>query len=240
MTDFSIASIRERIATVEEQISNAACRAQRDPNDVKLVIVTKTHGIEKIKAVFDAGAFRFGENYAEEAMPKIASLGLPGIEWHMIGHIQSRKAGLVSQSFTYVHSLDSLRLANRLNRIAAEMNRILPVCLECNASGEQSKYGWDITLEQDWQILLPEFQQIVALPNLRVEGLMTMAPYTTRPETVRPFFARVRRFRDYLRVNIPLAQWNELSMGMSGDFEVAVEEGATWVRIGHAIMGPRE
>jgi hypothetical protein len=157
----------------------------------------------------------------------------------MIGHIQSRKAKLVSQYFSYVHSLDSLKLAQKLNRSANQFDRLLPVLLECNTSAEESKFGWDITHTDKWDRLLPEIEQMLELPNLQVEGLMTMPPYTEQPETVRKYFILLRQFRDFLRSNFSQSEWNELSMGMSGDFEVAIEEGATWIRVGQLIMGPR-
>jgi hypothetical protein len=187
----------------------------------------------------DAGVRCLGENYADEAVPKITAIQFPALEWHMIGHIQSRKAQLVSRHFTCVHSLDSVKLALRLDRFASLENRVLPVLLECNASGEEAKYGWDITHEENWKNLLPEFEQITRLTSLQVEGLMTMAPYSEQPETVRPYYRRLRRFQAFLKTLLPQANWDELSMGMSGDFEVAIEEGATCVRVGQAIMGPR-
>lgn len=239
MNDVDQNFVRQRLAQVKQRIAAAARRVQRDPAAVKLVVVTKGQPEQKIRWAIEAGACRLGENYADEAVPKIMAFQAPGIEWHMIGHIQSRKAALVCQYFAYVHSLDSVKLALRLERFAAQYQRVLPVLLECNASGEATKYGWDITQEADWKLLLPDFEQILALPHLRVEGLMTMAPYTEQPETVRPFFNRLRRFRDFLRKNLPASNWDELSMGMSSDFEVAVEEGATFVRIGQLILGAR-
>ncbi len=240
------AEIKERYARVLEEIERAARGAGRKPEEIRLVVVTKTQPVERIWAVLEAGARALGENYAEEAIPKIQALSTrPGIEWHMIGHIQSRKARLVCEHFQYVHSLDSLRLAQRLNRSLEEMRvgsevKKLPVLLECNVSGEESKFGFPAWREEGWDDLLPGLEEIVCLPNLEVRGLMTMAPYLPDAELARPYFRRLRQLRDFLARAIPRAHWDELSMGMSGDFPVAIQEGATWVRVGTAILGPRE
>jgi pyridoxal phosphate enzyme (YggS family) len=187
-----------------------------------------------------AGAHRLGENYVEEGIAKIEALaGLTGIEWHMIGHIQSRKAQPVSEYFHWVHSLDSLKLARRLDRFSGEAHRKIPALLECNVSAEESKFGLPAAREQDWERLLPEIEAILGLPNLQVCGLMTMAPFLPDAEAARPFFRRLRGLRDFLAGRFPGSNWTELSMGMSGDFEIAVQEGATLVRVGQAILGPR-
>ena len=234
-------TIRDRLDHVSEQIFRAGQRAGRDPKKIRLVLVTKTHPVETILAAVEAGACRLGENYAEEAVEKIKALQKsPGLEWHMIGHVQSRKADLVCQYFHYLHSLDSLKLATRLNRFAQENNVILPVLLECNASGETTKFGWNIIQAAKWTDLLEEMTKIVSLSNLQVQGLMTMAPFLDNAQEARPFFTQLRRFQEFLQSHIAQASWHELSMGMSSDYEVAIEEGATWVRIGQAILGPRE
>ena len=132
-----------------------------------------------------------------------------------------------------------MKIATRLNTYASEIDRVLPVLLECNVSGEASKYGWSAKDEMDWQARLEDFKTILSLKNLKVAGLMTMAPYFEDPEMARPYFQILRRFRNFLRENLPQGCWDELSMGMSGDYEVAIQEGATIVRIGTAIMGPR-
>ena len=233
-------TIRERIGRVMERIYDAGKRSGRNPEEIRLVLVTKTHPVETIQAAIVAGARYLGENYAEEAVGKIQAVREPhDLEWHMIGHVQSRKADLVCQHFHYLHSLDSLKLAIRLNRFLQEQGRILPALLECNTSGESTKYGWEIVREDQWGNLLAELREVVDLSNLKVQGLMTMAPFLESPEQARPFFNRLRRFQAFLKKNIPQISWTELSMGMSSDFEVAVEEGATWVRIGQAILGPR-
>jgi pyridoxal phosphate enzyme (YggS family) len=157
----------------------------------------------------------------------------------MIGHIQSRKASLVVQNFALVHSLDSQRLALRLNNSAVELGRKPPVLLEFNLSGEKSKHGWEASDDSMWPDLLSDVNAIAILSNLKVRGLMTMPPLSTDPEAARTYFRQLRRLRDFLSKRVPQAEWGELSMGTSADFAVAVEEGATLVRIGQAILGPR-
>ncbi len=192
-----------------------------------------------MEAAFEIGARTFGENYAEESIPKIEALRREQVEWHMIGHVQSRKAALVAEHFALVHSVDSLKLANRLDRAAAELGRDLPVLLEYNVGGESGKGGWTAAEESQWPGLLPDAEAIVALPRLQVRGLMTMPPLSPDHEASRVYFSRLRRLRDYLARRLPQASWDELSMGTSADYPVAVEEGATLVRIGQAILGPR-
>jgi pyridoxal phosphate enzyme (YggS family) len=204
------------------------------------VVAAKSQPLEILQAAVEAGIGIFGENYAEEAVTKMQALKSQSrVEWHMIGHVQSRKAKLVVEHFALLHSLDSLKLAQRLDRFAAESGRALPVLLEFNVGGETSKQGFAAWDESRWPELLPDAQAIVALPNLKVQGLMTMPPLSTDPEAARAYFQRLRRLRDFLTKRIPGAAWPELSMGTSVDYPVAVEEGATLVRIGQAILGPR-
>ncbi|MBN2548600.1 MAG: YggS family pyridoxal phosphate-dependent enzyme [Anaerolineales bacterium] len=232
--------IRSNYLQVLEQIAQAALSARRPADHVKLVVVTKGHPVEAVQEAVEAGVSIFGENYAEEGSEKVITLReKPGLEWHMIGHIQSRKARLVSEYFDWVHSLDSLKLASRLNHFAVESGRVMPVLLECNVSGEESKFGWAAWQEHRWESLLEEFAQVAALPGLKVSGLMTMAPYLQDVEQARPYFRRLRCLRDYLAQQLPGVNWQELSMGISADFVVAVQEGATMVRIGTAILGAR-
>ncbi|HSK65772.1 MAG TPA: YggS family pyridoxal phosphate-dependent enzyme [Anaerolineales bacterium] len=233
-------SIRENHRRVLDQIAGAASRSGRDPGSVRLVVVTKTHPLEVIRAALQAGVRLFGENYAEEGVMKIQSLpAQSGVEWHMIGHVQSRKARLVADHFALLHSLDSLKLARRLDRFAAEAKRTLPVLLEFNVGGEETKSGWDASDETQWESFLPDLTALAKLSNLRIQGLMTMPPLGTGPEDSRRFFQRLRRLRDHRAARFPQADWHELSMGTSADFEVAVEEGATLVRVGTAIVGAR-
>jgi len=233
--------IADNYQHVMERIHKAARSAGRDPASIRLVVVTKAQPLDIIRTVIEAGAHFLGENYAEEAISKKQVLkNYPGIGWHMIGHVQSRKAELVVTYFNYLHSLDSLKLANRLNRCTNIFGCIFQLLLEFNVSGESSKYGWPAWQEETWEKLLPEIRQVLDLPNIKVHGLMTMAPFFPDPEQTRPYFQRLCRLQQFLIRRLPQSDWSELSMGMSADFEVAVQEGATWVRIGQAILGPRQ
>jgi len=232
--------IAANIQAVQERIAAACRRAGRDPAAVRLVVVTKGHPAATAQAAILAGARWLGENYAEEGVAKMSACSAPpDLEWHMIGHVQSRKAALVCAHYHRMHSLDSLKLAQRLERFAAESGRRLPVLLECNVSGEESKFGWPAWDEECWSALLEPFQQILALPHLEVQGLMTMAPFFADPEQARPYFRRLKKLQEFLAQRLAGGSWGELSMGMSGDYEVAIEEGATIVRIGTAILGAR-
>lgn len=240
MTDVVTSAILQNYRQVLQQIGEVAISAGRDPQAIKLVVVTKGHPLESVQSAIEAGARFFGENYAEEgAAKKLACAGVAGLEWHMIGHIQSRKARLVAQHFDWLHSLDSLKLALRLDRFAAELGRKIPLLLECNVSGEQTKFGLPAWDETRWEQLLPEVSRMAALANLELRGLMTMAPYFDEPEPARPYFSRLRRLQAFFSRRLPQVRWDELSMGMSGDFTVAIQEGATILRIGTAILGPR-
>jgi PLP dependent protein len=236
-----VSSIRENYQYTLNQIENSARKSKRDPKEIRLVVVTKSQPVEVVQAAIEAGVRILGENYPEEGVTKMQSLaGQTGVEWHMIGHVQSRKARLVADHFALLHSLDSLKLAQRLNRFAAERNRVLPVLLEFNVGGEESKSGWEASQEAQWEALLPELSSVLDLPNLRVRGLMTMPPLAIDPEASRQFFLRLRRLRDHLAAQFPRADWHELSMGTSADYMIAVEEGATLVRVGTAIVGARK
>lgn len=231
--------IRDNLHGVMERIHTAAA-ARRDPADVKLVVVSKRQPLEVMVNAAKAGITQFGENYAEEIGPKQAALAeFPGLQWHMIGHIQSRKAIIVAECVDYVHSLDSLDLALRLNHMLAEKDARLPVLLEMNVSSEESKGGWPAWDDGKWLDLIPDIDGILSCPRLQVCGLMTMPPLYEDPERVRPFFVRLARLRDFLAGRFPSVDWRELSMGTSSDYTIGIEEGATFVRIGQAILGPR-
>ena len=231
--------IRDKYHRVCDGISSAARSVGRDADAVKLVVVTKGHPVETIRAVLAAGASCLGENYVEHAVPKIEALGSEQIEWHMIGHIQSRKARLVSEHFAWVHSVDRLKLARRLDNFARENGRVIPILLECNVSQEESKFGWSAWDEKRWPEFAAEITPLMDMPNLEVRGLMTMPPFNPDPEKSRPYFEKLRRLRDFLANEFPQVNLSELSMGMSGDYQVAVQEGATIVRVGTAIVGRR-
>jgi len=236
----TIISIAKNINTVSDRIEIAAASVGRTGEQVRLVVVTKGHPVEISHQAIEAGAKYLGENYVEESLPKIATVEKEsGVEWHMIGHIQSRKARKVCEHFDWVQSIDSIRLATRLDRFASEMGKQLPILLECNVSGEETKYGWTAWKELEWNDLADEISPILEMSHLTLRGLMTMPPFFLNPEQARPYFVRLRKLRDYLAGKFPDNDWHELSMGMSADYEVAVQEGATIVRIGTAILGKR-
>ncbi len=240
--------IEANLARVRDQIADAASRAGRDPGDVTLVAVTKTFSADVVLAAYEAGARHFGENRPREGISKITALASYLSDspptWHMIGHIQSRKARRVVEFYDVVHSIDRLKIAHGLSRYADEAGRQLPVLLECNVSGEGSKFGFPL---KNWeeegdrqQAFFSAVEEILELPGLDVQGLMTMPPYVDDPEDVRPLFVSLRLLRDTVSERFPARNWHHLSMGMTNDFEVAVEEGATMVRVGRAIFGARD
>lgn len=248
MTDAT--TIRENLHAVHQRIGEAALRAGRDPDAIQLVAVSKTFPVDAIISAWRLGQPHFGENRPREGARKVqevaAQLDLEGDirpTWHMIGHIQSRKTDIVAEHFDTVHSVDRMKIARRLSRLMVAAEREMPVLIECNVSGEASKYGYDLA---DWQhdadvraAFFDEVAALLELPGLRVKGLMTMAPLVEDPKTVRPVFASLRALRGALRERFPSVEWRHLSMGMTDDFEVAVEEGATMLRIGRAIFGAR-
>jgi pyridoxal phosphate enzyme (YggS family) len=236
----SVETVARRYQQVNERIAEVARAAGRPAEAVRLVVVSKGHPVERIQEVIEAGALRLGENYVEEVLPKMAAFaGQKQLEWHMIGHVQSRKAQAVVENFHYLHSLDSVKLARRLDRFGEGLGRKLPALLECNVSGESSKYGFPAWEEAHWERLAEEIRPILELPSLEICGLMTMAPFDSQPESARPFFHRLRAFQRFLSRWHAQVDWRELSMGMSADFEIAIQEGATLVRIGTAILGER-
>ena len=236
-----VKSIRERYESTLDKISSSVKKAGRNPESVKLVVVTKAQPVEVARAAIEAGAKILGENYAEEGVTKIQSLtGFSAVEWHMIGHVQSRKAQVVAENFNFNHSLDSLKLAKRLDRFCSEAKRILPVLLEFNVGGEESKSGWNAFDENCWSELLADVNEVMALPNLQIRGLMTMPPIGETAEFSRPFFQKLKRLQEFLLGQFPQVDFLELSMGTSLDYEVAIEEGATFVRVGTAIVGERK
>ena len=230
--------IAENLQRVNERISTAADRAGRRPEDITLVAVSKTHPWEYVAAAIAAGQNDFGENRPEEAYAKFIEnpdAANASFRLHLIGPIQSRKAKIaIACHPVLIHSIDRLKIARKLDALAGEQNVILDVLLEVNVSGEASKHGWS---PDDLRAQLPE---LLTLPHLRPHGLMTIPPYDPDPETARPYFVALRQLRDELASEHPESDWSQLSMGMSHDFEVAIEEGATIVRVGTAIFGPRE
>lgn len=223
---------------INERIAAACKRAGRDFFDVTLVAVTKTVEPARIRQAIEAGVRVLGENRIQEAAAKIPELAeltaAHQAEWHLIGHLQSNKARRAVELFSTIQSVDSLALATRLNGIASETGKRLPVFLEVNLAGETAKTG--IAPEE----VLPLCEQASKLAHLELKGLMAVPPFLEEPEQVRPFFRRLRQLRDQVwEAGLAGTQFRELSMGMSNDFEVAIEEGATFVRVGTALFGSR-
>jgi pyridoxal phosphate enzyme (YggS family) len=232
--------IHSNLTRIEERIFRAAQSSSRKPEDIKLITVTKSQPVVRVKAAIQAGSKRLGENYPEQALDKILEFAkYPDIQWHMIGHLQSRKAGIVAEYFDFMHSLDSLHIAMKLELALTEKNKKLPVLLEINSGGEQSKHGWRVDIESRWLDFMKDVEKIAALQHLEIHGLMTMPPLCEKPEDARPFFQILRNIQTQLRKQFKEVDWSELSMGTSADFEVAIQEGATFVRIGEAILGFR-
>ena len=235
-------TIAENLRQVRARIAQAALRAQRSPDEITLVAVSKTKPLSLIAQTAAAGQIDFGENRLEELWEKVdaaAEAGLGAIRWHVIGAIQSRKTKLALGPFALIHAVDRLKIAQRLSRQAGETGQQLDVLLEVNVSGEESKHGFSPTG------LMAEMPALLDLPALRYCGLMTMAPFVEDAEEARPYFRKLHRLLHELRRAYPPAQhtqatWQHLSMGMTNDFEVAIEEGATIVRVGTAIFGHRE
>ena len=227
--------IAERVAAVRERIARAAARAGRDPSTITLVAVSKTQPPEAVREALAAGVVDFGENRLQEAEPKIAALAdvRSRLRFHLVGHLQGNKARKAAALFDRIHSVDGLLLARRLEHAAAERGVPVRVLVQADLAGEATKFGLDETH------LLPVLAELRGFKSLRVEGLMVLPPQDEDPEAARPFFRRLRQLRDAaLEKNLMLG--GELSMGMSHDLEVAVEEGATLVRVGTAIFGERK
>jgi pyridoxal phosphate enzyme (YggS family) len=223
-----------------ENILHTCQRNGRNPDEIRLVVVTKTHSVEKIRELLTTGARHIGENYVEEAAAKKMALGdVAGLSWHMIGHIQSRKTTQVTRIFDWVHSVDRYKIARRLSEAAQENQTTLPVLLECNVSGETSKFGYAAWEPEGWPSLAETIAPVFDLPGIKVRGLMTMAPFSIAAEDSRVYFMKLKKLADYLRDVFPASPMDQLSMGMSQDYIVALEEGATLLRIGTAIMGER-
>lgn len=224
-------SLADRWRDILDRIASSASSASRDPDDVRLVAVSKTHGPDAVRSVAAEGQRIFGESRLQEASAKIPQC--PGrLEWHFIGHLQKNKIRKALPLFSLLHGVDSLELAEDINRIAEEEGQHPRILLEVNTSGEASKFGF-----QPDQ-LIAELEDLLELPRLEIRGLMTMAPLTPKAEMARPYFERLRKLKELLEerfgVGLP-----ELSMGMSGDFEAAISEGSTLVRVGTAIFGER-
>jgi pyridoxal phosphate enzyme (YggS family) len=227
--------IADRVAAVRERIARAAKRASRAPEGVTLVAVSKTFPAETVRTAFAAGVRDFGENRVQEGEAKVAALeGLrsEGLQWHLVGHLQSNKARKAVALFDVIQSVDSVELAERLGRTASEVGRALRVLVQVDLAGETRKFGIPETAVPG------ALERMRGLDGLRVGGLMVLPPFLDDPEDVRPYFRRLRKLRDRVSAE-GLLDGDDLSMGMSHDFEAAVEEGATIVRVGSAIFGAR-
>ncbi len=234
-------AIEQNLHSVQERIERAAASAKRDPKDITLVAVSKTFSPETVLDAYALRVRHFGENRVEEAaakIPKVDERTEPGqpILWHMVGHLQSRKIREAVPLFDWIESVDSVALARRIEARAAAANKTISILLEVNVSGEASKFGW---APEPRPGLYAAIQEVIALSHLDVQGLMTVAPIASTPEDARPFFRALRELREELRVRFPARAWPHLSMGMTDDFEVAIAEGSTIVRIGRALFGER-
>jgi hypothetical protein len=237
-----MSAVKENLLKVLERIEKAARKAGRDSNEIKLVAVSKTVETDRIKEAIEAGVTILGENYVQEAQKKIEEIGRPActerfgegrpVSWHFIGHLQSNKAKYAVRLFDMIHALDSVSLAEELNQRAEKAGGLMKVMIEVNLSREATKFG------TDEEMVLNLAKSIQGLKHLSLEGLMTMPPYFDSPEMSRPYYIALRELKEKMaKEEIPM---KELSMGMSNDFEIAIEEGATFVRVGTAIFGARK
>ena len=237
--------LAENVQRVQQRIARAAEEAGRDPREITLVAVSKTCSVETMLAAYELGIRHFGENRVEEAAQKIPTINsqitqspnhLPvpsPIVWHLVGHLQSRKIKDALLLFDVIHSIDTVSLAQKIAQRAAMLQKTMPVLLEVNIAGEATKYGF---APEPRAAFFDAVRTILALPHLDVQGLMTMAPIVAQPDEARPYFRALRELRDELRARFPDRAWQHLSMGMTDDFEAAIAEGATMVRLGRAIF----
>ena len=226
-------SIRENLRRIRERVAEAALRAGRDPGEVKILGAAKGQPPERIREAVAEGLTLVGENYVQEAQRKKAELADLPLSWHLIGHLQSNKAKKALEIFDWIETVDRPEIAEKLSRLSQKLGRKVPVLIQVNVGGEATKKG---LRPED----LPRLVSLIReLPGIEVRGLMAIPPYSEDPEAVRPYFRLLRELRDRIREEFGLSDFRELSMGMSHDFEVAVEEGATIVRIGTILFGPR-
>jgi pyridoxal phosphate enzyme (YggS family) len=234
-TGDALADLRARFANVRSRIDSCARKCHRKPEEITLIAVTKTHPVETLRAALTIGAPDLGENRVQEAEPKILDLGRNAARWHLIGHLQANKARRAVKLFDVIHSVDSTELARRLDRLCGEEGRPeLPVLIQVDLAGEETKSGAGESELADLA------EAVRGCDYLRLTGLMTLPPFFADPQAARPFFKRLRELRDTLQSGGYFgAARGELSMGMTNDFEIAIEEGATMVRVGTAIFGER-
>jgi pyridoxal phosphate enzyme (YggS family) len=235
MNDEDGRPLEKQIHDVKERIKTAAVSCGRSPDDITLVAVSKTKSPDMVRRAAGAGLTVFGENYIQEARDKIASISLSGLSWHFIGHLQRNKAKYAVKLFDLIHTVDSLKLATELDKQAEKIGKVQDVLIQVNTGMEESKSG---IAEKDAMGLARDMS---GLRHIKVKGLMTMPPFFDAPEKVTPFFKALNRIRNRIREeNIPNIQMSDLSMGMTGDFEAAIKEGATLIRVGTAIFGRRD
>ncbi len=236
--------LERNLESLEEEIAQALSGVGRRRDELRVVVVTKTHSADILEELIELGVRDLGESYVQEALEKRTELKslethFPGIRWHMIGHIQSRKAAVVAENFDWVHSVDSLKLANRLSAAGQALERRVRVLLQVNVSGEESKFGFPAQSQSEWDQLLEPMQTINNLNYLDLVGLMSIPPFDQDESVAREMYKKTRELRDFLVSNLPGLSLNELSMGMSNDFSSAIAEGSTMVRIGTRILGNR-
>ena len=226
--------MKKRLENIMDRIKAAAISCNRDPESIRLVAVSKTVPADRVREAINAGVTTLGENYMQEAREKVSALSSYNVSWHFIGHLQTNKAKYAVRLFDLIHTVDSLKLALELNKQSKKINKIQQILIQINIGRESSKSG---IYKQDALKLIKE---ISGLENLTIKGLMTVPPFFDDPEKVRPYFSALRILRDYIKDEaVKNVSMEELSMGMTGDFEAAIEEGATLVRIGTAIFGKR-
>ena len=227
--------MKQRLEHIKQRIRQAAESCKRDADSVRLVAVSKTIAADIVKEAIEAGVTILGESYVQEARAKFKALVQYPVSWHFIGHLQSNKAKYAVRLFDLIHSVDSLKLARELDQQARKVDKIQQILVQVNIGAEDTKSG--ISTDEASRLVA----EISQLKNLAVKGLMTMPPYFYQPEKAQPFFAALREMRDQIKEqSLPHVSLDELSMGMTGDFEVAIKEGATLVRIGTAIFGERQ
>ena len=225
--------LKNRLENVNDRINKAALKCGRDPENIHLVAVSKTIPANRVKEAIELGVTILGENYVQEARDKFNLLGTYPVSWHFIGHLQTNKAKYAVRLFDLIHSVDTLKLARELDKQAKKVNKFQDILIQINVSKEPSKSGSD--MENAANLI----KDIVHLENVSLKGFMAMPPFFNNPEKARPYFIALRNLRDQIQKTLPGVALDELSMGMTGDFEVAIEEGATFVRIGTAIFGER-
>jgi pyridoxal phosphate enzyme (YggS family) len=232
--------IKDRHEMILERIDQAARKVGRIGSEIKIVAVSKGQPVEVIKSALNAGLRCFGENYPSETLVKAQELsGEYNIEWHMIGHLQSRKIPIIANIFSFYHSLDRLEVVQKMDSYLMPQKKTLPVMLEVNVSGEDSKGGIKMEGNESIEKIVEIFRQVSTLQNIHLCGLMTMPPFSENPENSREWFRKLNKLKEDINDRLPCVKLTELSMGTSFDFTIAVEEGATFVRIGNALLGER-